>query len=86
VCGTNTCIAEFTSTDAKTAKGWTVDGDIETVVMGPWRARADFRYAEFGTSAYFVDAAGPPPADLPAKVNIKLQTHTVMFGLGYNFN
>lgn len=86
VCGTNTCIAEFTSTDAKTAQGWTVGGGIEAVVMGPWRARAEYRYADFGTSVHFLDVAGPPPADVPATVNIKLQTHTVMFGLGYIFN
>jgi outer membrane immunogenic protein len=86
VCGINTCIAEFTSTDSKTKQGWTVGGGIEAMAMGPWRVRAEYRYADFGTTAHLLDVAGPPPIDVLSTINIKLQTHTVLFGLGYLFN
>ena len=84
VCGTTTCIAKFTATDAKTAQGWTIGGGIESAIMGGWRARAEYRYADFGTSEHLLNVAGP--VSVPATINIKLQTHTAMFGLGYIFN
>jgi outer membrane immunogenic protein len=84
VCGTFTCIAEFTSASAKTAQGWTIGGGLEAAIMDGWRARAEYRYADFGTSQHALDVLGP--VTVPALVDIKLQTHTVMFGLGYLFN
>ena len=84
MCGTFTCIAEFTSASAKTAQGWTIGGGLEAAIMDGWRARAEYRYADFGTSQHALDVLGP--VTVPALVDIKLQTHTVMFGLGYLFN
>jgi outer membrane immunogenic protein len=46
-----------------------------------WRARAEYRYADYGT---FSTNFGSP-AQLAVAADIKVHTNTVLFGLAYAF-
>lgn len=69
-------------------------------MFGNWLARAEYRYADYGTwtttDLRTCPATGPgciagpgvtggPGSALTVNTSIRLQTHTAMFGLGYKF-
>jgi len=75
--------------DSTTRAGWTVGGGLETALWGNWLARAEYRYADFGTSSLTVARAGtigvPGPFASNDNVDARLRTHTATFGLAYKF-
>ncbi len=87
-CGTATCGpaatpggVPFLQTNSTTPAGWTIGGGIETVVSGNWLARAEYRYADYGT---WRTSFGPVPPVLIVK-DFDVATHTAFFGLAYKF-
>ena len=90
VCGTISCGSTKSITKSITAPGWTYGGGIEAAIIGGWRARAEYRYANYGTSRELLNNYPFPfPLSLfPMSVatDFKLSTQTVLFGLGYIFN
>jgi outer membrane immunogenic protein len=66
-----------TQSNTDTRTGWTFGGGIEGVLWGNWLARAEYRYADYGTwrSTFF-------GTDV---VDIKATTHTATVGLAYKF-
>lgn len=75
-------VAQAVDTASTTRLGWTVGGGIETMISGNWLARAEYRYADFGTwSASW--HANPPTTGGNAET--KLRTQTALFGLAYKF-
>jgi outer membrane immunogenic protein len=84
-----------TITDATTRTGWTVGGGLETIWWDHWIARAEYRYADFGTwspgdvrtcpAGGAGVCTGTPNATLSTTTAVQLRTHTVTFGLAYKF-
>jgi outer membrane immunogenic protein len=75
------CFADRSQSDSRTKVGWTVGGGVETRLSANWLARAEYRYADFGTvsSALFATSDS-------VTYDLRLRTHTAMVGLGYQFN
>jgi outer membrane immunogenic protein len=72
-------------TDSKTKTGWTVGGGLEAVLWSNWIARAEYRYADFGTitnTDVRTTAAGPRVITY----DLTVKTHTALFGLAYKFD
>jgi outer membrane immunogenic protein len=80
VCGSNG-IPAFSQTNSTTKAGYTVGGGVETKLWDRWRGRMEYRYADYGT---FSTSFGNP-AQLALSADIKVHTHTVLFGLAYGF-
>jgi outer membrane immunogenic protein len=75
-------------TDSKTKTGWTIGGGLETMLSSHWFARAEYRYADFGTVTNTdtrICCGGIPIVTQVATYNVELQTHTATFGLAYKF-
>ena len=80
-CGILICgLPTVTLSNSSTKAGWTIGGGIETRLWGNWLARAEYRYADFGTATYNNSALG-----LVAIYDEKVRTHTALFGLAYKF-
>jgi outer membrane immunogenic protein len=72
--------------DRTTRPGWTFGGGIETVFAGNWLARAEYRFADYGTVTNTDSRVFPGgPITQTASYNINLVTHTAVFGLAYKF-
>jgi outer membrane immunogenic protein len=71
--------------------GWTVGGGLEYAIDNNWSIRAEYRYAQFGSSnLYAVNfGAGNPTlgslGDLGAFVNRKFNSNSVQAGFSYKF-
>ncbi|GMO10953.1 outer membrane protein [Bradyrhizobium sp. TM233] len=68
--------------------GWTIGGGIETALGGNWFARAEYRYADFGTTPFTIARGGSAASPLnPTSDNfdLKMQTHNASFGVAYKF-
>jgi outer membrane immunogenic protein len=64
--------------------GWTIGGGIETALWGNWLLRAEYRYADFGSTTYtntLPEFFGP----FTATYDVKLRTQTALFGVAYKF-
>lgn len=70
----------FSSNVDDTRTGWTVGAGAEYRIWGNLLGRAEYRYADFGTTS-FTDG----DANRTANYDIDLKTHTVTFGLAYKF-
>ncbi len=73
-------------TDSTTKSGWTIGGGIEAMLWANWIARAEYRYADFGTISNTdirTEAAGPSPNAV--SYDLRVRTHTATFGLAYKF-
>jgi outer membrane immunogenic protein len=87
-CANVTCVSDPSHeviANSFTRPGWTLGAGIETAVSTHWLARAQYRYADFGTVPFTIArrAVGLSNVDT---MDVRLRTHTVMFGLGYKFN
>jgi len=76
-----------------TRSGWTVGGGIEAMLWSNWFVRADYRFADFGTANVQANRTCPSPCvlggittNLNASYDLRLQTHTIAFGLAYKFD
>jgi outer membrane immunogenic protein len=68
-----------TSSNVKT--GWTVGGGVETALWSHWLARAEYRYADFGSVSNIL----PPAAIVGIISTIKVKTNTALVGVAYKF-
>ncbi|MCP4619035.1 MAG: porin family protein [Bradyrhizobium sp.] len=64
-----------------TKSGWTVGGGVEAKVWTNWLARVEYRYSDFGSTAY---AFFPSTIDA-VYMHHDLKTQIVSFGLAYQF-
>lgn len=68
---------------AQTRTGWMVGGGVEYAFSGPWSAKLEYDYMNFGTrSATFAGGTFP---GAPFPFNIKEQVSVVKLGLNYRF-
>ena len=74
-------------TGAITRTGWTIGAGLETALGGNWLARAEYRYADFGSSSFTIARTGNGFDFLSAveQFEAAMKTHTVAFGLAYKF-
>jgi outer membrane immunogenic protein len=75
-------------TGSATKAGWTAGGGIETALFGHWLARAEYRYADYGSSSFTVarsatDAGRNPSA---STYDVAMRTHLAAFGVTYRFD
>jgi outer membrane immunogenic protein len=68
---------------SETYAGGTIGGGVEAQIWGQWRARAEYRYADFGTQRVSLQYPG-----LPGQLtsDMRLTTHTAQFALIYDLN
>jgi outer membrane immunogenic protein len=86
VCGGIVAGIPFTPpviTNSDTKVGWTVGGGIEAMLWSNWLARAEYRYADYGTITNTNVRTGP--GDQTVTYDLAIKTHTVLFGLAYKF-
>ena len=76
-------------TDASTKAGATIGGGLEARLWQNWFARAEYRYADFGTisntDVRSCAACIGGPASSTVSYDVHLRTHTAMFGVAYQF-
>jgi outer membrane immunogenic protein len=75
------CAFVINESSTVTKTGWTVGGGVETMLWCNWIARAQYRYADFGT----VSNRLPPAPNAGWHASVKVQTHTAVLGLAYKF-
>jgi outer membrane immunogenic protein len=74
----------FTPSNTKTASGWTIGTGSDMVLWNNWLVRSEYRYSDYGNVS-FSDTSTVFFAPATATYDIKLKTHTVVFGLAYKF-
>ena len=82
VLGALTVGGPMAQTNSTTRVGWTIGGGVETRVGNSnWLARAEYRYADFGT---WGTTFGAFPK-LTVAMDYELHTHTLLAGIAYKF-
>jgi len=98
LCGSTGCdpgsFSSGVASQSRTWSGWTAGGGVETSLGSGWLARAEYRYADFG-SASLTDVRpcnlsgcvgiGTTFTSLNVSYDVSMKTHTAMFGLAYKF-
>jgi outer membrane immunogenic protein len=89
-CASSTCtgngVAPSLVANSNTRMGWTIGGGIETALGGNWLARAEYRYADFGTTPFTIArTATSGPARTADNFDATLRTHVASFGVAYKF-
>jgi outer membrane immunogenic protein len=79
-CGFNG-IPAFSATNSKILTGVSVGGGVDVKLGGNWSARGEYRYADYGTWRTTLGT----PANLAVTADIRMRTHTALFGLAYTF-
>jgi outer membrane immunogenic protein len=73
-----------------TRTGWTIGGGLEAMLARNWFARAEYRYADFGTFSNTDVRISPTPFQgfnsVSDSYGVRLRTHTATFGLAYKFD
>jgi outer membrane immunogenic protein len=87
----NGTLGPATTAHSQTLTGWTIGGGVETMLGQNWLARAEYRYADFGTDTVndvrtctggcIVGQASP----LSISYAMRVATHTAMVGVAYKF-
>jgi outer membrane immunogenic protein len=70
---------------AQTKAGWTAGGGIEAMLWSNWIARAEYRYADFGTISN-TDTRTFPSLVRVTSYDVAVKTHTATFGLAYKLD
>jgi len=78
-CGAN-ALTPFSASKSTTLVGWTLGGGVESD-WGPWLARFEYRYSDFGTET---DTFGTR-ATIGVTADIKMRTHTMLLGIARTF-
>jgi outer membrane immunogenic protein len=73
-------------TESQTKLGWTVGGGIEAMFWRNWLARAEYRYADFGTISNTDTRTAPGGFAEVVAYDLRVRTHTALFGLAYKFD
>ena len=75
-----------TSTISATRTGWTAGAGIESVMVGNWLVRAEWRYSDYGTmSGTFFNSAASIAAGDAINASVRLRTNTFSAGLSYKY-
>jgi outer membrane immunogenic protein len=80
-------------TDSADRLGWTVGGGFEVVLWQNWRARGEYRYADYGTISHTDMRAcpgctvfgTPAPQSQSVSYDLRMRTHTATLGIAYKF-
>jgi outer membrane immunogenic protein len=73
-------------TNSTSKLGWTLGAGIEAMLGAGWYARAEYRYADFGSQSFSFARTAPsvPITDID-NYTVKPTTHVVTLGLAYKF-
>jgi outer membrane immunogenic protein len=91
-CGSAPCRRTFNLSpsvisNSTTKLGWTIGGGLETALGHHWLARAEYRFADFGTSTYTISRTSTfAPQNTSDTFDVTLRSHVLTFGLAYQFN
>ncbi len=85
-----TTMTPLSITNDTTRMGWTVGGGVETLLWSNLYARAEYRYADYGTASYVNTVVNSPgggfgPFVYKDTYSLRMQTQMVTFGLSYKF-
>jgi outer membrane immunogenic protein len=94
---TSTCVGFFCAlvnftpsiiTNSTTRSGWTVGAGFETALSRNWFARAEYRYADFGSRPFSLSRSSAEGAFNPTvdNFNVAMRTHTATLGVAYKFD
>jgi outer membrane immunogenic protein len=74
-------------THAHNRLGWTAGGGIEAMLWSSWIARAEYRYADFGSISNTDTRLAPLLLSGTETVSydVRVRTHTALLGLAYKF-
>jgi outer membrane immunogenic protein len=86
-CAANSPFLGTTQTISTTRVGWTVGGGMEVMVTPNWLARAEYRYANYGTfsATLFGGFNGNVNNGDAFSFDTKLNTQTALIGVAYKF-
>jgi opacity protein-like surface antigen len=73
------CGAPAVITNATSKTGWTVGGGLEAMLWSNWVARAEYRYADFGTITSTNTRTGVNGPEI-VTYGVAVRTHTALFG------
>jgi opacity protein-like surface antigen len=75
------------STLSKILTGWTAGGGIEWMLAPHWLVRGEYRYADYGrlSGTFFPGFGGFVVNGDAIAADVKLRTHTALFGIAYRF-
>jgi outer membrane immunogenic protein len=76
------CTTALSEQNSWTKAGWTVGGGVEAKLWHNWLGRLEYRYADYGTIGHVFFAGSPANQ---AVVSETLTTHSLLFGLAYEF-
>jgi outer membrane immunogenic protein len=79
-CGFNG-IPAFSATNSTVRTGYSVGGGVDVKLAGNWSARGEYRYSDYGTWRTVLGS----PATLAVTTDIRMRTHTALFGVAYTF-
>ncbi|WP_256805947.1 outer membrane protein [Bradyrhizobium sp. Bra64] len=91
-CGSAPCRTLFNLSpsviaNSTTKLGWTIGGGLETALGHHWLARAEYGFADFGTSTYRISRTSHfAPSNTVDTFDVTLRSHVATFGLAYQFN
>ena len=91
-CGSAPCRRMFNLSpsviaNSTTKLGWTFGGGLETALGHHWLARAEYRFADLGTSTHAISRASTFALQNTIDTfDVTLRTHVATFGLAYQFN
>ncbi len=73
---------------SSTRTGWTVGAGVEYAISDNWLIRAEYRYADFGTTTLAANNAFffPGLVAVGAQLNRKVEENRVLLGISYKFN
>jgi outer membrane immunogenic protein len=77
-------------TNSTTKLGWTIGGGMEARLWGNWFGRAEYSYADYGTTSYVNTVVNTPgggfgPFLYKDSYSLNIQTHTATMGILYRF-
>ena len=80
-------LGPFIISNSATRTGWTAGGAFEALLWSRWFARAEYRYADFGTESFTTVRTGTLGliTSVVDNFDVKVRTHTFKFGLAYKF-
>ena len=81
ICSAATCGTALTSSLSTTRSGWTIGGGVEWAITRNWLARAEYRYADYGTWRQ-TSFAGTVASSV---FDTTMTTQTALAGLAYKF-
>jgi len=83
-CSAIATLTPLTASVSDIVVGWTVGGGVEAMIAPDWLVRAEYRYADYGTSDYSITRTNASTQRVTT-YDIDLKTHTALLGIAYKF-